>query len=98
MTGLLLRGHIRDTVEGVFQITTDMGPSKGEFYQGLYEEGTLQRKSHLCILFWELHGLRINFHIQVSESDLYIPRIGPHISCSRIGRSILGIYKSLTDT
>jgi hypothetical protein len=26
---------------------------------------------------------------------LYIPRIGPHISCSRIGRSIAGIYKSL---
>ncbi len=31
-------------------------------------------------------------------SDLYIPRIRPHISCSKIGISILGIYKSLTDT
>jgi hypothetical protein len=30
--------------------------------------------------------------------DLYIPRIGPLISCSRIGRSIVGIYKQLTDT
>jgi hypothetical protein len=29
-------------------------------------------------------------------SDLYIPRIGPHTSCSRIDRSILGIYKSLS--
>ncbi len=29
---------------------------------------------------------------------LYIPRIGPHISCIRIGRSIVGIYKSITDT
>ncbi len=27
----------------------------------------------------------------VSVSDLYIPRIGPHISCSRIGRLIVGI-------
>jgi hypothetical protein len=32
---------------------------------------------------------------RVSVSDLYIPRIGPHISCSRIGRSISGIYKML---
>jgi hypothetical protein len=33
-------------------------------------------------LFWE---------INVSVSDLYIPRIGPHISCSRIGRSVVRI-------
>jgi hypothetical protein len=50
------------------------------------------------ILFWELRGLGPNFHIHVSLSGLYIPRIGPHISCSRIGRLIVGIYKSLTDT
>ncbi len=49
-------------------------------------------------LFWELRGLSPNFHIHVSVSDLYISRIGPYISCSRIGRSIVGIYKSLTDT
>ncbi len=36
-------------------------------------------------LFWELCGLSPNFHIHVSVSELYIPRIGPHISCSRIG-------------
>ncbi len=30
-------------------------------------------------LFWELHGLGPNFHIHVSVSVLYIPRIGPHI-------------------
>jgi hypothetical protein len=40
---------------------------------------TLQRKSHLCFLYWELHGLSPNFHIHVSVSDLYIPRIDPHI-------------------
>ncbi len=32
----------------------------------------------------------------MSVSNLYIPRIGPHISYNRIGRSIVGIYKSLT--
>jgi hypothetical protein len=31
-------------------------------------------------LFWELRGLSPNFYIHVSVSDLYIPRIGPHIS------------------
>jgi hypothetical protein len=30
-------------------------------------------------LSWELRGLSPNFHIHVSVSDLYIPRIGPHI-------------------
>ncbi len=49
-------------------------------------------------LFWELCGLSPNFHIHVSVSDLYIPRIGPHISSSRKGRPIMGIYNSLTDT
>ncbi len=42
--------------------------------------------------FWELRGHSPNFHIHVSVRDLYIPRIGPHISCSRIDRSIQGIY------
>ncbi len=43
------------------------------------------------VLFWELRGLSSNFHIHVYVTDLYIPRIGPHISCSKIGRSIVGI-------
>ncbi len=34
------------------------------------------------------------FMSHVSVSDLYIPRISPHISCTRIGRSIVGITKS----
>ncbi len=36
-----------------------------------------------------------NFPIHVSVSDLYIPRIGPDISCSRIRRSIIA-HKHLT--
>jgi hypothetical protein len=31
-------------------------------------------------LFWELRDLSPNFHIHVPVSDLYFPRIGPHIS------------------
>ena len=46
----------------------------------------------------ELRGPCPNFQIHVSVSDLYIPRIGPHISSSRNGSSIVGIYNSLTDT
>ncbi len=49
-------------------------------------------------LFWKLRGLSPNFHIHVSVIDLYISRIGPHISSRRISRSIVGTYKLLTDT
>jgi hypothetical protein len=48
-------------------------------------------------LFWEQRGLSPNFHIHVSVIDLYSPRIGLHISSSRIGRPMVEIYKSLTD-
>jgi hypothetical protein len=58
----------------------------------------LQRKNIYVFLFWELRGLSLNLHIHMSKSDFYIPRFGPHISCRRIGRSIVEIYKSLTDT
>ena len=54
--------------------------------------------SAYIFLFWELRGLSPNFHIHVSVSDLYIPRIGPHISSSRKIRLIMEIYNSLTDT
>jgi hypothetical protein len=43
----------------------------------------------------KLRGLIPNFHIHVSVSDLYIPRIEPHILQ---GGPIVGINKSLTDT
>jgi hypothetical protein len=48
-------------------------------------------------LFWELRDLSANFHIHVSLGDFYFPKISPNISCSRIGRPILEIYKSLSD-
>ncbi len=54
--------------------------------------------STYIFLSWELRGLSPNFHIHVSVSDLYIPRIGPHISSSRKGRPIVEIYNSLTHT
>ncbi len=60
---------------------------------------TLQRKSHLCIPRKEIARPQSQFRMHVSVSDLCIPRIGPNIFlCSRIGRPIVGIYKSLTDT
>jgi hypothetical protein len=53
-------------------------------------------KIPFIFLFWELRGLGPNFHIHVSVSDFYIPRI--IFSCSRIGRLIMEICKPLTDT
>ncbi len=65
-----------------------------------YDSQTTHYKQDPIYVFPEmkLHSLVLNFHIHVSVSDLYIPMIGPHISCSRIDRPIVGIYKSLTDT
>jgi hypothetical protein len=40
---------------------------------------SLQRKSHLWVPRRELRGLSPNSYIHVSVSDLYIPRICPHI-------------------
>jgi hypothetical protein len=44
----------------------------------------------------KLRGLLPNFYIHVSVIDLCIPMIGPHTQCSKIGGSIVGIYKPLT--
>jgi hypothetical protein len=42
----------------------------------------------------ELRCLSTNVHINVSVSDLYLTTIGPPI----LGRPIVGIYKSHTET
>jgi hypothetical protein len=61
---------IRGTVWGYFSHT---GCSE------LYITPHCNGNSVYVLLFWELRGLSLNFHIYVSVSDLYIPRIGPHI-------------------
>ncbi len=38
-------------------------------------------------IFWELRGFSPNFHIHLSVSDLYIPRIGPHIFLQQNGQT-----------
>jgi hypothetical protein len=50
-------------------------------------------------LSWELRSLSPIFHIHVSVSDLYIPRIGSHISLQQNRQTDPGnILISLTDT
>jgi hypothetical protein len=50
-------------------------PGQGRLYRGTHcKENPIS-----VFLFWELRSLNPNFHIHVSVSDLYIPRIGPHI-------------------
>jgi hypothetical protein len=46
----------------------------------------------------EYRGLSPNFHIHVSVSKLYIPKIGLPFLLEEICGPILGIKKSLTDT
>ncbi len=71
--------------------------------RGANFNGALQRKTHLCISFLGIERPEAQFshtvlYTHVSVSDLYTPRISPHISCSRTGRPIVGINKSVTDT
>jgi hypothetical protein len=53
--------------------------------EGGYNNELCQENPIYVFLFWELCGLSPNFHIHVSVSDLYIPRMGPNISYSRKG-------------
>ncbi len=41
-------------------------------------------------LFWELRGLSPNFHVHVSVSDLYIPKIGLPIWLQQIRQTVPG--------
>ncbi len=69
-----------------------LGSMTGSIYTEKLVVAFIARASHCngnsvyIFLFWELRGLSPNLHIHVSVSDLYIPRIGPHISSSRKGR------------
>ncbi len=60
----------------------------------------LQGKSHVCIPFLGMARPCSKFpHSCVCERFIYSQDRSTYcISCSRIGRSIVGIYKSLTDT
>jgi hypothetical protein len=76
---------------------------KGNYYLLLLKASTtLQRQnteiSKQIFPEKEYRGLSPNFHIYVSVSDLYISTIGLPILLDEICRSILGLYKSLTDT
>jgi hypothetical protein len=66
------------------------------------QDATLQRQNaeNLKHIFpeKEYRGLSPNFHIHVSVSELYIPRMGLPVLLEEICRLILGIYKSLKDT
>jgi hypothetical protein len=57
----------------------------------------MQRKSHFCIPRMDLRSPQ--FHIHVSVSDIYIPRISPHIFLQQNRQIVRGhiIRKSLTD-
>ncbi len=55
-------------------------------------------KIPLCIPFLGIARPQSQFPHSCVCEHLYNPRIGQHIYCSRIGISIVGIYKSLTDT
>ncbi len=62
----------------------------------------LQRKEPIYVFpKKELRGLNLNFHVHVSVSDLYIPRISPHIFLQQNFRycvfAVLGVHlKSFT--
>ncbi len=61
----------------------------------LYNTAT---KIPLCIPSLGIARPQSQFPHSCVCEHLYNPRIGQHIYCSRIGRSIVRIYKSLTDT
>ncbi len=76
-------GTLRDLAVPVLQplhLQAHRQRTRGEGHQVHCNENPIY-----VFLFWELRGLSPKLHIHVFVSDLYISRIGPHISCSRIG-------------
>jgi len=61
--------------------TTEKTPLIGGGFQTIFNffYPTLQRKFHLCILRKGIALPQSQFPHHLSVSDLYIPRIGPHI-------------------
>jgi hypothetical protein len=79
-------------VQGFYiQITEQTGWGRGErrvvqpLWLAVLADGDLHCNENpiYTFLFWELRGLSPNFHIHVSVSDLYIPRICHIFSCRR---------------
>jgi hypothetical protein len=67
------KGGILEKVMGTYTFLDSFHTKKkGKKY-------ALQGNPTYVFLFWKLRGLSTNFHIHVFASDLYIPRIGPHI-------------------
>jgi hypothetical protein len=69
----------------------------GIFKIHVTQEPALQRKSHLCVPFLGIARPQPQFQ-HLCDCERFVSRIGLHISSSRIGRPMVGIYKSLTDT
>jgi hypothetical protein len=69
-------------------------------HEGKISPGCTATKSHLCIPRKGIARPQSQFPYScVCERYIYIfPRLVHIYTCSRIGRPILGIYKSLTDT
>jgi hypothetical protein len=84
---LRVRNAVRVVLQGERRTVMRLSSSR------LSQQHTATKIPFMYFSFWELRRLSPNFHIHVFVSDFYIPMIGLHISYSRIGRSIGGIYK-----
>jgi hypothetical protein len=75
-----------------------MRPNRGGQPEGKARvKGSQVENPIYVFLFWELRSLSPNFHIHVSASDFYIPRISHIFGCSKIERPILETYIYLSD-